>query len=164
MDLYYNNFMIEVNIPGRGIFQLEHLVCDVNGTLAEDGKLHAGLARTLLTLKDRLQIHLVTADTLGCQDEIDKALNLTAFRTQSDSSGEQKVEFVRQLGAEHVVAVGQGENDAGMLKEAALGIGILSREGISTSAISSADLVVPDIFSALELLDKPMRIVSTLRK
>jgi P-type E1-E2 ATPase len=156
--------MIEINIPGKGILQLEHLVCDVNGTLAEDGKLHAGLARSLLRLNDRLQIHLVTADTLGRQDEIDKALHLTAIRTQSDFSGEQKVAFVRRLGSEGVVAIGQGENDAGMLKEAALGIGILSREGISTSALSAADLLVPDIFTALELLDKPMRIVSTLRK
>jgi len=156
--------MIEITIPGKGVIQLEHLVCDVNGTLTEDGKLHAGLARNLMRLSDRLQIHLITADTLGRQDEIDKALNLTAIRTQSDFSGEQKVAFIQQLGSKHVVAVGQGENDAGMLNEAALGIGILSREGISTSAISAADLLVPDIFAALELLDKPLRIVSTLRK
>lgn len=29
--------MIEMNVPGRGIFQIEYLVCDVNGTLAVDG-------------------------------------------------------------------------------------------------------------------------------
>ncbi len=30
----YNNAMIELNIPGRGLMQLQHLVCDVNSTLA----------------------------------------------------------------------------------------------------------------------------------
>ena len=31
--------MIEMNVPGRGIFQIEYLVCDVNGSLAVDGDL-----------------------------------------------------------------------------------------------------------------------------
>ncbi len=59
--------MIEITIPGRGVLRLEHLVCDVNGTLAEDGQLHEGLARQIHTLRDRLTIHLLTADTHGKQ-------------------------------------------------------------------------------------------------
>ncbi|MCJ7724477.1 MAG: hypothetical protein MUP03_10130, partial [Anaerolineales bacterium] len=35
----YNNHMIELNIPGRGELRLQHLVSDVNGTLAVDGEL-----------------------------------------------------------------------------------------------------------------------------
>lgn len=35
--------MIEINIPGRAAYQLEHLVCDVNGTLALDGVLLDGV-------------------------------------------------------------------------------------------------------------------------
>ena len=34
--------MIELNIPGRGLIQLKHLVSDVNGTLALDGQLLDG--------------------------------------------------------------------------------------------------------------------------
>jgi len=49
--------MIELNIPGRGLFELEHLVCDVNGTLAVDGKLQDGVIRGLSTLRDRQANH-----------------------------------------------------------------------------------------------------------
>jgi P-type E1-E2 ATPase len=74
-----------------------------------------------------------------------------------------KAAFVRRLGAEVVAAVGQGANDAGMLKAAALGIAILSREGLAVTTLNTADLVLPDITSALELFDNPLRIVASLR-
>ena len=156
--------MIDLNIPGREAIQLDHLVCDVNGTLAEDGNLPAGLARTLNRLRDRLEIHLLTANTHGRQDHIDQLLSLVAVRLEPANEVEQKASFVRKLGSKRVVAIGQGANDAGMLKEAALGICVLSREGAALSSIKSADLIVPDIFAALELLEKPIRIVATLRK
>ena len=74
--------MIELNIPGRGVIQLEHLVSDVNGTLAIDGQLAEGLPRLLTNLRDRLKIHLLTADTHRRQDQIDQQLNLQAVRIQ----------------------------------------------------------------------------------
>ncbi len=103
--------MIELNIPGIGQIELEHLVCDVNGTLAVDGKLQAGLVRRLSTLKDRLSLHLLTADTHGKQELIDRQLNLEAVRVQPGKEALQKAEFIRELGAERVVALGQGAND-----------------------------------------------------
>ena len=66
--------------------------------------------------------------------------------------------------AESVVAIGQGANDAEMLKAAGLGICVLSKEGAAVETLLSADLVVPGIFDALDLLDKPLRIVASLRK
>ena len=156
--------MIELNIPGRGTVQLEHLVSDVNGTLATDGQLAEGLARSLTGLRDRLEIHLLTADTHGRQDVIDRQLNLQAIRIQPGDESQQKAEYVQQLGAEHVIAIGQGANDAAMLKRANIGICILSEEGAAVESLLSADLVVPDIHTALELLEKPLRIVATLRK
>lgn len=156
--------MIELNIPGFGILRLEHLVCDVNGTLAVDGQLAEGLPRSMRALRDRLQIHLLTADTHGKQAIIDQQLGLQAVRIQPGNEAGQKAEYVRRLGAEQVVAIGQGANDAAMLQAAALGICILSREGSAAQAVLSADLLVPDIYAALELLEKPLRIVATLRK
>jgi soluble P-type ATPase len=50
-----------------------------------------------------------------------------------------------------------------MLREAALGIAILSPEGTSTAALLASDLVTADIFSALDLFKNPMRIVASLR-
>lgn len=156
--------MIELIIPGHKSLRLEHLVCDVNGTLAVDGQLIDGVSKALRALKDRLLIHAITADTHGRQVWIDQQLGLTAVRIEPGNEAGQKTAFIQDLGAESVVAIGQGANDAGMLKAAALGICILSSEGTSIETLQAADLVVPDILMALGLLEKPNRIVATLRK
>ncbi len=65
---------------------------------------------------------------------------------------------------EQVVAIGQGANDAGMLSEAVIGIAVNSQEGLATEAIQAADLVLPDIHSALGMLENPMRLVASLRR
>jgi P-type E1-E2 ATPase len=156
--------MIELNIPGRGLVQLEYLVSDVNGTLAVDGQLLEGLARDIRSLRDRLEIHLLTADTHGKQTAIDLLLGLQAVRIPPGDEAGQKAAYVRKMGASRVVAIGQGANDAAMLKEAALGICVQSAEGAAIEALLAADIFVPDIFAALELLEKPLRIVATLRK
>jgi len=156
--------MIELTIPGRGLIQLEYLVSDVNGTLAVDGQLIEGLPHSLRKLRDRLQIHLLTADTHGKQAIIDQQLGVAAVRIQPGGEAEQKAAYVRSLGANRAVAIGQGANDAAMLKEAAIGICIASPEGTALETLLAADLFVPDIFTALELLEKPLRLVATLRK
>ncbi len=160
----YNKFMIELNIPGRGLIQLQHLVCDVNGTLAVDGQLLEGVKPRLSILRDRLSLHLLTADTHGKQNTIDQQLNLKAVRIQPGNEDEQKAQYVRQLGAETVVAIGQGANDAGMLQVAGLGICIHSLEGTAVKTLLAADLVAGNIIEALEMLEKPLRIVATLRQ
>jgi len=156
--------MLEINIPGRGNLQINHLVSDVNGTLALDGVLLEGLARKIGLLRDRLTIHLLTADTHGRQAIIDQQLNLLAVRIQPGDEARQKADYVRHLGAESVVALGQGANDAEMLKAAGLGICVLSQEGTAVETMLAADLLMPDIFSALELLEKPLRLVADLRR
>ena len=156
--------MIELRIPGRGALQIEHLVTAVNGTLAIDGQLISGLSKRIALLRDRITVHLLTADTHGRQPLIDEQLDLKAVRIQPGDEAAQKAEYVRSLGSSSVVAIGQGANDSGMLKEAALGICVMSQEGAAVETLLAADLVVPDIFSALDLLEKPLRIVASLRK
>jgi P-type E1-E2 ATPase len=156
--------MIELNIPGREVLQLEHLVSDVNGTLAVDGQLPEGVARAVKDLRDRLEVHLLTADTHSRQHLIDRQLGLQAIRIQPGDEAGQKAAYVQQLGAQNVVAIGQGANDAKMLREAALGICVLSSEGTAVETLLAADLLAPDIITALELLEKPLRIVASLRK
>jgi len=156
--------MIELTIPGRGTIRLHHLVCDVNGTLAVDGKLIDGVARQLLGLRDRLDLHLLTADTHGRQSEIDRALGVTAVRIPPGNEASAKAEAVRKLGPDRVVAIGNGDNDAAMLAEAAIGIAVLSPEGLSVEAMQAADLVAPGIVEALGWLDRPMRLVASLRR
>lgn len=156
--------MIELTIPGRGELRIEHIVTDVNGTLAVDGILPDGLAKRICALRDRLTIHLLTADTHGRQAVIDQQLNLTAVRIKGGNEAQQKADYVKNLGAANVIAIGQGANDAAMLKEAALGICVMSQEGMAVETLLAADLLVPDIFAALDLFDKPLRLIASLRK
>jgi soluble P-type ATPase len=51
-----------------------------------------------------------------------------------------------------------------MLKQAAIGICVLSAEGTAVDALLASDIFVPDIRSAFDLLEKPLRLVATLRK
>ena len=163
-DVLREDRLIELNIPGRGTIQLLHLVCDVNGTLAQDGQLLPGVPSALLALGDRLQLHLLTADTHGRQHALDEQLGLEAVRICKGDESQTKAEYVRALGPESVVAIGQGNNDAGMLLEATIGIAVLSHEGLAQGALRNADVLAPDILSALDLLEHPVRLVATLRQ
>ena len=156
--------LIELDIPGRGSIQLEHLVCDVNGTLAVDGRLIEGVGESLLKLRDRLTLHLLTADTHGKQDAIDRQLGLHAVRIPLGNEAHAKGDYVRKLGPLSVAAIGQGANDAEMLRIAALGICVMSSEGLAVEAMTAADIAAEDIHSALAMLEHPMHIVASLRR
>lgn len=156
--------MIKILIPGRGELALEHLVMDVNGTLALDGLLLEGVAPRINQLRQRLTIHLLTADTHGGQADIDRLLNLTAVRVQPGGESAQKAAYIQRLGAEKTAAIGQGANDAAMLKTAALGLCLLSTEGLAVETLLSADLLFPDILSALDLFENPRRLIASLRQ
>jgi P-type E1-E2 ATPase len=156
--------MIELNIPSRGNLRLTHAVLDVNGTIAKDGRLLDKVAKPLAGLRDRLTIHLLTADTYGKQENIDLMLGMRATRIKGGNEAQQKADYVRGLGAETVVAIGQGANDADMLEAAAIGIAILGDEGLAVAALLKADIVAANIYDALNLLEYPTRLVATLRK
>lgn len=156
--------MIEVVISGRGALQVEHVVLDVNGTIASDGVLLEGVAEQLASLRDQVSVHLLTADTHGGQAAIDAELGFEAERVKPGDESAQKAAFVRALGAEGTVAIGNGANDAGMLAEAAVGIAVLGEEGLCVETLNAADVVVRDIHDGLALLLKPRRLVATLRR
>jgi len=156
--------MLQIEIPGRATLSLSHLVCDVNGTLAVDGVLLPEVKPAFALLQQTLQIHMLTADTFGKQKEHATALGVESFVLAPGNEAKQKADFVRSLGKDQTAAIGQGANDSAMLKEAALGICILSREGTAVSSILAADIVVPDIKSALELFLKPLRLTATWRQ
>ncbi len=157
--------MIELQIPGRGIIQLEHAVFDVNGTLATDGVLLDGVEERLAVLRGKLEVRLLTADTHGRQAEIDQVLRFTADRLKPGGhEREQKADYLRALGADKAVAIGNGANDVDMLKAAAIGIVVIGLEGAAREAIDAADIVVFNIHDAIDLLLNPKRLIATLRR
>jgi P-type E1-E2 ATPase len=155
--------VICLDIPGRGILELEHLVLDLNGTIALDGEVLAGVPERLAALLEKLPVHLVTADTQGRAAVIAEQLQVRLVLVTPGDEAEQKRALVERLGAERVVAIGNGANDAGMLRAAALGIAVLGPEGLAVEALQAAD-VVATIHDALDLLLHPRRLVATLRK
>jgi P-type E1-E2 ATPase len=155
--------MIEINIPGRGEIRIKHVVCDVNGTLALDGNLLPVVPELLEELGKTIQIHLLTADTHGKQKKIDQQLGISAVRVNKGNEADQKAEYVKNLAGQSA-AIGQGANDSQMIREAEIGICTLSSEGTATETIFAADILVPDIESAINLLLHPNRLVASLRK
>ena len=156
--------MIEIEVPGRGTYRLKHLVLDVNGTIAVDGRLVEGVAKRVVELRRSVEGHMLTADTRGRQQVIDAQLGMKAVRIALQNEAAQKASFVRELGSEGVCAVGNGANDAQMLREAHLAIAVLGQEGLAVETLNAADVVVPDINDALDLLLHPLRLVATLRQ
>ena len=156
--------MIEFEVPGRGTYHLQHLVLDVNGTIAVDGKLVEGIHARLTTLRRSLEVHMLTADTRGRQGLIDAELGMRATRIVSQDEAAQKAAVVRALGAAGVCAVGNGANDAAMLGAAGLAIAVLGMEGLAAETLKAADVVVPHVNVALDLLLDPLKLVATLRR
>ena len=156
--------MLELNIPSRGMLRLRYLVLDLNGTIALDGKLLPGVSPRLENLSDRLETWLVSADTQGTLSDLAAGLKVRSKRLDAGDEAEQKRAFVEKLGAEGAVAVGNGANDALMLRSASLGIAVIGHEGLAAECLAASDLVVPNIESALDLLLLPRRLLATLRK
>ncbi len=155
--------MITILIPTFHVLTLQHLVLDLNGTLAKDGVLLPGVEERLTELKSLLDIHLITADTHGGGEEAARVLGVQFHKMQPGPGGPQKKTLVLSLGASEVVAIGNGVNDAIMLKEAGLGIAVNGGEGAAVTAILAADIYIPSILDALDLLLHPDRIKATLR-
>lgn len=157
--------MLALEVPGLGELHLEHLVLDVNGTLALDGDLLPGIADRLAALRPSFTIHLITADTHVRQAVIDAQLGVTGVRLRrGEPEADQKAVYVRGLGADRVVAIGNGANDAHMFRDAALAIAVLGGEGLAAVALREADVLVADITAALDLLLYPKRLAATLRR
>lgn len=155
--------MIEVDIPDFGSLRLVHLVLDYNGTLAFDGRLISGVGDQLESLAAHLHIHIITADTFGSVHRAFTRAPFTVHVLPPGSEAEGKSLYVRQLGSTSSVCIGNGRNDRLMLREAALGIAVLQREGAALQALLAADIVIPGIVDALDLLLHPRRIAATLR-
>ncbi len=155
--------MITIDIPGFRKLELANLVSDYNGTLALDGKLLPGVAEALSDLALNIHIHVITADTFGFAQAQLAALPVKLKIIPVESQAEAKLQFVRELGADTVVAIGNGRNDRSMLKVAALGVALVQTEGGAAETLASADIASTNILDALDLLRNPKRLVATLR-
>jgi len=155
--------MIEVDIPGFGLVRLKHLVSDFTGTLSCDGKLLPGLKNQLNKISEFLKVHILTADTFGMAQSELKGVVCGIHILSGEEHDIQKEKYVTALGAENVVALGNGNNDRKMLKAAKIGIAVTGPEGCSIDAIMAANIHVASPQDGLDLLMNPKRLKATLR-
>ena len=155
--------MISISIPGWGNMEIENIVLDLNGTIAIDGKISSEVKEKINSLSDKAKIYILTADTQGTATEESSDMRVELLKVSEKDSAEVKLRVLESLDLTRTVAIGNGNNDQLILKEAALGIAVLGDEGLSVSAMKNADIVVKNISDALDLFLKPKRLIATLR-
>ncbi len=156
--------MITFNIPGDRQYTIENVVCDFNGTLAVDGTLLPGVEGAIRRLVESVTVHVVTADTFGSARRELEGLPVEVTILPRETQDEAKAELVDRLGADGVLAIGNGRNDLLMLRAAAIGICVLQREGAYRETMQAADVVCASPVDALELLLNPKRLIATFRR
>jgi soluble P-type ATPase len=156
--------MLRMEIPGWGAYTIEYLVLDMNGTVATDGRISGKVRDKISLLAKHLKVYVLTADTRGDAQERIGRSNTELVRLKAGDEASQKEQFVKEIGAEKSIAVGNGYNDHLMVKEAALGIAVIGREGTARETIANADVVVNEMIDALDLILKPLRHRATLRR
>ncbi|MBU1169293.1 MAG: HAD hydrolase family protein [Proteobacteria bacterium] len=155
--------MKKISIPGFKEVTIKHLVLDYNGTLAVDGEPISGVKRRLSDLSRDMEIHVLTADTFGTVKQALADVPCTVSIIEPHSQDKAKLHYVAHLGLEETACIGNGRNDHMMLKEAALGIAVILKEGASPAALFSADVVTTSITDALDLFLNPLRLTASLR-
>lgn len=156
--------VIDIAIPGKGNYAIEHLILDLNGTIALDGSIIKGVREKLTELSRKLEVMVVTADTNRNAEALLGDLGISVHKVREGHEDSQKLEAVLQKGRNRTISIGNGSNDVSMLKESAIGICVVGSEGASAGAMVASDLVVPGINDALDLLLKPHRLRATLRR
>jgi len=156
--------MNEITIPNFTTLELENIVLDYNGTIAQDGILKESVKKAINELSKSFKVHIITADTFGSVAKQSENLQISLKILSSSDHTQEKADYLRELGAKHCVAIGNGNNDKKMLDSAALGIAVMGEEGCATQTLLASDIVCKSIEDALELLLKPKRMIATLRK
>ena len=134
--------MIRIDVPGREIIEIEHVVLDYNGTIALDGQLIEGAAWRIRELCKSAHVYVLTADTYG------------TVRAQCDGLGVEIKTFPRANAA---------ECKEEMFDIADLSIAIMDGEGVCAGLIAHSDVLVRSAEEGLDLLLKTDRLRATLR-
>jgi soluble P-type ATPase len=151
---------IRREIPGAQPLELDHLLLDVNGTLADRARLIDGVEERIARVRAELDVHLLSADTLDNLDETASRLGVEAMRV---TSGTEKREFAERLGPARCAAIGNGNNDVPMLEAVAFGIAVIGPEGAAGRALAVADAACGSILDAFDLVLEADTTASTLR-
>jgi soluble P-type ATPase len=152
-----------IKIPGRETVEIKNIIFDYNGTIAIDGQLIEGAAKSINELSSDFNFHVITADTFGSVNNELKDVTCKVIKIPEQNQDQTKVEYLLKLGKETTLCVGNGRNDKLMLKESVVGIAVIQDEGTSTDTLMASDIICKSIMDVLEFLKKPDRLKATLR-
>ena len=157
--------MRKVNIPNYGTITIKNVIFDVNGTLQFIGKISEDLVVKFNELKKFYDIYLVSSDIRGNLKELAEKLGVKYIKVNPEgkTEAEAKNEVLSQLGKDTTAAVGNGNNDALMLKNAVIGIAIIGSEGATLKSVLNSDVVVPSPLNAIDFLLDEKIMIGTLR-
>ncbi len=151
------------NIPGNKDIEIKNVVLDYNGTIAIDGNLINGVASLINELSDKINFHVLTADTYGSVKKELKDVNCKIAVIAEDNQDNCKLNYVLELGKDETLCVGNGRNDRLMMKECILSIALIQDEGVCVESLLSADIACKSILDVFEFFKTPNRLKATLR-
>lgn len=154
---------MKIVIPEYKTLEIDILFLDFNGTIALDGVIPASVRQRLIQIAEYFRIYVLTADTNGNAKDQCEGLPVILHTFPTGNAREYKRELVKSMGKKRCVAIGNGRNDELMLKESALSIAIMDKEGAYGRLIKEADICVRSMQDGLDLLLYPNRIVAGLR-
>lgn len=157
--------MKEVNIPKFGTIKIKNIIFDMNGTIQFKGQVSDEIVKKFNELKKHYNVYLVSSDTRGNLSNIAQKLGVDYIKIAPTNitDAEEKNNVLLKLGKEQTIAVGNGNNDALMLKNALLGIAIIGSEGASSKSILNSNVVFTDPLSAIDFLLDEKIMIATLR-
>ncbi|TLP37592.1 HAD family hydrolase [Arcobacter arenosus] len=154
---------MRIEIPGREAFDIKSVVFDYNGTIAVDGKLLENVSTNINKMSSDFKFYVITADTYGSVKKELENTNCEVIIIGKQNQDQDKLEFIKSLGCNTVLSVGNGRNDVLMLKNSILGIAILQDEGLCTKTLLSSDILVKSIDDVFGFLKDSNRLIATLR-
>jgi len=154
---------MKIDIPGIQPLEIKNIVFDYNGTIAIDGKVIDGVSENINELAGEFDFYVITADTFGSVEKELETTQCKVIKIPQSSQDISKLNFIKGLGSDTTLAVGNGRNDKLMLQEAVLGIGILQDEGICTEILLNTDILLKSIVDVFGYLRSEKRLIATLR-
>ncbi len=154
---------MKLEIPGYHTLEIEHLLLDYNGTIAEDGVIRGSVRTLLLLLSGKLDLHVLTADTHGTAKAECEGIPLHLDTFPTSDAAAQKLAKLQELEPSRCACIGNGRNDLLMMEKAAFSVAVMDREGLYAPLLTHSDLCVRSSEEALELFLYPKRMIADLR-
>jgi soluble P-type ATPase len=156
--------LITIQRPGQEPLEIDFVLIDFEGTLASDCRVHPKAKDKINLLSKRTKIYILAKGEKERVEESLRRVKAEIFYSPEGETSQRKLDLLCRLGPARTVAIGNGLDDASMIKEACLGICVIGKEGASVETIKHANVVVPNVIDALDFLLKPLRQKATLSR